>query len=296
MKHFAVTVSSSCLQSSSSRRRITPVCCVRAAFPVRRSWRPTSRVCTRGLPQRRRTSSAGTVARSSPSSRPCSASRFSSTHPCFGAYMRADALLISRLPPVSYIARNRRIRRVTPKPTSAPSATTASALNPGSIHHPKAIYNLRITRPAAGLCVHSALPPPPPPHLCSFEQHKEACKGDARFICKAESCGKRFKSKDALKKHKGNVHTGWSLSLSVPLMRSHRSHPFSLTSSLTGNNYLLAASSVKGCFNTVLPRLSESHVMLRYFSNYLCYAIADLCVLGKLIFPDRWDSTFTASM
>ncbi|CAF94670.1 unnamed protein product, partial [Tetraodon nigroviridis] len=42
----------------------------------------------------------------------------------------------------------------------------------------------------------------------SFEQHKEACKGDARFICKAESCGKRFKSKDALKKHKGNVHTG----------------------------------------------------------------------------------------
>lgn len=44
--------------------------------------------------------------------------------------------------------------------------------------------------------------------LFSFEQHKEACKGDARFICKAESCGKRFKSKDALKKHKGNVHTG----------------------------------------------------------------------------------------
>ncbi|XP_061635367.1 PR domain zinc finger protein 5 isoform X5 [Phyllopteryx taeniolatus] len=42
----------------------------------------------------------------------------------------------------------------------------------------------------------------------SFEQHKEACKGDARFICKEESCGKRFKSKDALKKHKGNVHTG----------------------------------------------------------------------------------------
>uniref|UniRef100_A0A673C050 Zinc finger protein n=1 Tax=Sphaeramia orbicularis TaxID=375764 RepID=A0A673C050_9TELE len=44
--------------------------------------------------------------------------------------------------------------------------------------------------------------------VSSFEQHKEACKGDARFICKAESCGKRFKSKDALKKHKGNVHTG----------------------------------------------------------------------------------------
>uniref|UniRef100_A0A8C9T567 Zinc finger protein n=1 Tax=Scleropages formosus TaxID=113540 RepID=A0A8C9T567_SCLFO len=44
----------------------------------------------------------------------------------------------------------------------------------------------------------------------SFEQHKEACKGDARFICKAESCGKRFKSKEALKKHKGSVHTGSS--------------------------------------------------------------------------------------
>lgn len=66
-----------------------------------------------------------------------------------------------------------------------------------------------------------------PSHLCSFEQHKEACKGDARFICKAESCGKRFKSKDALKKHKGNVHTGWSHSLSVPLMRSYHKHPFS---------------------------------------------------------------------
>ncbi|XP_010282372.1 PREDICTED: PR domain zinc finger protein 5, partial [Phaethon lepturus] len=42
----------------------------------------------------------------------------------------------------------------------------------------------------------------------SYEQHKEACKGDARFICKADSCGKRFKSKDALKKHKENVHSG----------------------------------------------------------------------------------------
>nr|XP_023693451.1 PR domain zinc finger protein 5 [Paramormyrops kingsleyae] len=42
----------------------------------------------------------------------------------------------------------------------------------------------------------------------SFEQHREACRGDARFICKAESCGKRFKSKESLKKHKGNVHTG----------------------------------------------------------------------------------------
>ncbi|XP_063271076.1 PR domain zinc finger protein 5 isoform X3 [Prinia subflava] len=42
----------------------------------------------------------------------------------------------------------------------------------------------------------------------SYEQHKEACRGDARFICKADSCGKKFKSKDALKKHKENVHSG----------------------------------------------------------------------------------------
>uniref|UniRef100_A0A8B9NQU5 PR/SET domain 5 n=1 Tax=Accipiter nisus TaxID=211598 RepID=A0A8B9NQU5_9AVES len=42
----------------------------------------------------------------------------------------------------------------------------------------------------------------------SYEQHKEACRGDARFLCKADSCGKRFKSKDALKKHKENVHSG----------------------------------------------------------------------------------------
>ncbi len=45
---------------------------------------------------------------------------------------------------------------------------------------------------------------------CSFEQHKEVCKGDGRFICKVGSCGKRFRSKDALKKHKSNVHTGLS--------------------------------------------------------------------------------------
>ncbi|XP_053559578.1 PR domain zinc finger protein 5 [Bombina bombina] len=42
----------------------------------------------------------------------------------------------------------------------------------------------------------------------SFEQHKDACKVDARFICKADSCGKKFRSKDTLKKHKENVHAG----------------------------------------------------------------------------------------
>uniref|UniRef100_A0A2K6MHV9 Zinc finger protein n=1 Tax=Rhinopithecus bieti TaxID=61621 RepID=A0A2K6MHV9_RHIBE len=41
----------------------------------------------------------------------------------------------------------------------------------------------------------------------SFEQHQETCRGDARFVCKADSCGKRLKSKDALKRHQENVHT-----------------------------------------------------------------------------------------
>uniref|UniRef100_A0A8C2D0N3 Zinc finger protein n=1 Tax=Cyprinus carpio TaxID=7962 RepID=A0A8C2D0N3_CYPCA len=43
--------------------------------------------------------------------------------------------------------------------------------------------------------------------LCHSTFFKEVCKGDRWFICKVESCGKRFRSKDALKKHKGNVHT-----------------------------------------------------------------------------------------
>ncbi|XP_048189468.1 PR domain zinc finger protein 5 isoform X3 [Perognathus longimembris pacificus] len=42
----------------------------------------------------------------------------------------------------------------------------------------------------------------------SFEQHQEACPGSARFVCKADSCGKRLKSKDALKRHQENVHAG----------------------------------------------------------------------------------------
>uniref|UniRef100_A0A8C8ZP37 Zinc finger protein n=1 Tax=Prolemur simus TaxID=1328070 RepID=A0A8C8ZP37_PROSS len=42
----------------------------------------------------------------------------------------------------------------------------------------------------------------------SFEQHQGTCRGDARFVCKAGSCGKRLKSKDALKRHQENVHTG----------------------------------------------------------------------------------------
>uniref|UniRef100_A0A8C1JVJ7 Zinc finger protein n=1 Tax=Cyprinus carpio TaxID=7962 RepID=A0A8C1JVJ7_CYPCA len=44
--------------------------------------------------------------------------------------------------------------------------------------------------------------------LCHSTFFKEVCKGDRWFICKVEGCGKRFRSKDALKKHKGNVHTG----------------------------------------------------------------------------------------
>ncbi|XP_068960987.1 PR domain zinc finger protein 5 isoform X2 [Petaurus breviceps papuanus] len=42
----------------------------------------------------------------------------------------------------------------------------------------------------------------------SLEQHREACRGDPQFVCKAEGCGKRFRSKDALKKHKENIHVG----------------------------------------------------------------------------------------
>lgn len=42
----------------------------------------------------------------------------------------------------------------------------------------------------------------------SFEQHRKACRGEARFVCKADSCGKRLKSKDALRRHQENVHTG----------------------------------------------------------------------------------------
>ncbi|XP_058405967.1 PR domain zinc finger protein 5 isoform X4 [Diceros bicornis minor] len=42
----------------------------------------------------------------------------------------------------------------------------------------------------------------------SFEQHQETCRGDARFVCKADSCGKRLKSKEALRRHQENVHAG----------------------------------------------------------------------------------------
>nr|XP_033794120.1 PR domain zinc finger protein 5 isoform X4 [Geotrypetes seraphini] len=42
----------------------------------------------------------------------------------------------------------------------------------------------------------------------SFEQHKAACQGDARFLCKTDICGKRFKSKEVLKKHRENIHIG----------------------------------------------------------------------------------------
>ncbi|KAB0395196.1 hypothetical protein E2I00_018529 [Balaenoptera physalus] len=43
---------------------------------------------------------------------------------------------------------------------------------------------------------------------CSFEQHQETCRGDARFVCKADSCGKRLKSRDALRRHQENIHAG----------------------------------------------------------------------------------------
>nr|XP_019596934.1 PREDICTED: PR domain zinc finger protein 5 isoform X1 [Rhinolophus sinicus] len=42
----------------------------------------------------------------------------------------------------------------------------------------------------------------------SCEQHQETCRSKARFVCKADSCGKRLKSKDALRRHQENVHAG----------------------------------------------------------------------------------------
>ncbi|KAK1342287.1 hypothetical protein QTO34_015043 [Cnephaeus nilssonii] len=42
----------------------------------------------------------------------------------------------------------------------------------------------------------------------SCEQHQEACRSKARFVCKAGSCGKRLKSRDALRRHQENVHAG----------------------------------------------------------------------------------------
>ncbi|KAG8512612.1 LOW QUALITY PROTEIN: PR domain zinc finger protein 5, partial [Galemys pyrenaicus] len=41
-----------------------------------------------------------------------------------------------------------------------------------------------------------------------FELHQETCRGDARFVCKAGSCGKRLKSRSALRRHQENVHEG----------------------------------------------------------------------------------------
>ncbi|XP_066090033.1 PR domain zinc finger protein 5 isoform X2 [Saccopteryx bilineata] len=42
----------------------------------------------------------------------------------------------------------------------------------------------------------------------SCEQHQETCRTKARFVCKAGSCGKRLKSRDALRRHHENVHAG----------------------------------------------------------------------------------------
>ncbi|XP_036089334.1 PR domain zinc finger protein 5 isoform X2 [Rousettus aegyptiacus] len=42
----------------------------------------------------------------------------------------------------------------------------------------------------------------------SCEQQQEACRSKARFVCKADSCGKRLKSKEALRRHQENVHAG----------------------------------------------------------------------------------------
>lgn len=69
-----------------------------------------------------------------------------------------------------------------------------------------------LQKPAAmeelGMALPSLLPFPLAWLSCSFEQHQETCRGDARFVCKADSCGKRLKSRDALRRHQENVHAG----------------------------------------------------------------------------------------
>ncbi|KAM5310285.1 PR domain zinc finger protein 5 isoform 1-T1 [Glossophaga mutica] len=44
--------------------------------------------------------------------------------------------------------------------------------------------------------------------VSSREQHQETCRSRARFVCKAGSCGKRLKSRDALRRHQESVHAG----------------------------------------------------------------------------------------
>lgn len=51
---------------------------------------------------------------------------------------------------------------------------------------------------------------PPASLSCSCEQHQEGCRSRARFVCKADSCGKRLKSREALRRHQENVHAGES--------------------------------------------------------------------------------------
>ena len=60
-----------------------------------------------------------------------------------------------------------------------------------------------------GLVSRLLLNPTPRPLLSrSCEQHQETCPSRARFVCKAGSCGKRLKSRDALRRHQENVHAG----------------------------------------------------------------------------------------
>ncbi|KAM7143736.1 PR domain zinc finger protein 5 [Molossus nigricans] len=49
---------------------------------------------------------------------------------------------------------------------------------------------------------------PPFSSASSCEHHREPCRSKARFVCKAGSCGKRLKSRDALRRHQENVHAG----------------------------------------------------------------------------------------
>lgn len=202
---------------------------------------------------------------------------------------------------VFYIVLSHLIHQETPKLISVPFATTPSAQSPGS-----ALFftqQCKHTLYSWIISVLQSLDAPHCPsifHVHSFEQHKEACKGDARFICKAESCGKRFKSKDALKKHKGNVHTGGSLGLYLMhclclwCSLSHappdiHSQPHQLSFwRFSCNEHVCpsAASALKERQKKrTWPRSVETAAVLRPISNYMSSLIADLCFLGRLTPP-----------
>lgn len=138
-----------------------------------------------------------------------------------------------------FSARPKAARRSPPRASSAPSVIRPSARRPGVWGEQRAVRSLgpwgslwsarfrplrdsvfqatcltycpylpnnACTDPELGHELQSPLLPLFLPHSC--EQHQEACRSKARFVCKAGSCGKRLKSRDALRRHQENVHMG----------------------------------------------------------------------------------------